>query len=308
MARGAGRGVLRPAMASMTTMSEIPQIRKYELGSRIGRGAGATISLAYERTTRQQVAIKHVVCRNPDDARFIVQAENEFHVAQRMDHPYLRKCYELIRSRRWLKTRELFLVMEYVDGERLEDRCPERLGEMVSIFTQVATGLHAMHMAGFAHADIKPTNILLEKNGGLKIIDFGQSCPLGHRKTRLQGTPDFMAPEQVARQRIDHRTDVFSLGATMYWAVTGKWFKTLMPAGPAATKKIALEQYRGSLPPRELNPLVPLSLSRLIMECCESNPELRPPDMRKVASRLEVVQHLLDQKSASAVIRPAGKV
>lgn len=69
-----------------------------------------------------------------------------------------------------------------------------------------------------------------------------------------------------------------------------------------------LEQYRGSAPPRELNPLVPLSLSRLIMECCESNPELRPQDMRKVASRLEVVQHLLDHKAAAMVIRPAGKV
>jgi serine/threonine protein kinase len=288
-------------------MSEIPQIRKYELGSRIGRGAGAIISLAYERQTRQPVAIKHVLCREPSDERFIVQAENEFRVAQSIDHPYLRKCYELIRSRRWLKTRELFLVMEYVEGERLEDRCPERLDDVVGIFIRVATGLHAMHLAGYAHADIKPNNILLDKAGGLKIIDFGQSCPLGHRKTRLQGTPDFMAPEQVARRRIDHRTDVFNLGATMYWVVTGKWFKTLMPAGPAATKKIALERHRGSAPPRELNPRVPLSLSRLIMECCESNPELRPQDMRKVASRLEVVQHLLDHKSAATTIRPAGK-
>jgi eukaryotic-like serine/threonine-protein kinase len=293
--------------AFMTAMSEIPQISSYELGSRIGRGAGATISLAYERTTRQPVAIKHVVCHKADDERFLIQAENEYNVARRMDHPFLRKCYHLIRNRRWLKTRELFLIMEYVDGERLEDRCPERLDEIVNVFIRVAGGLHAMHLAGFAHADIKPNNILLEKGGGPKIIDFGQSCPLGHRKTRLQGTPDFMAPEQVARQRIDHRTDVFNLGATMYWVVTGKWFKTLMPAGPAATKKIALEQYRGSAPPRELNPLVPLSLSRLIMECCESNPELRPQDMRKVASRLEVVQHLLDRSSAAAVIRPAGK-
>ena len=90
--------------AFMTAMSETPQISSYELGSRIGRGAGATISLAYERTTRQPVAIKHVVRHTPDDERFIIQAENEYNVARRMDHPFLRKCYDLIRVRRWLKT------------------------------------------------------------------------------------------------------------------------------------------------------------------------------------------------------------
>jgi serine/threonine-protein kinase len=185
---------------------------------------------------------------------------------------------------------------------RLEDHCPEHLGEVVPIFIKVAEGLHTMHLTGYVHADIKPNNILLCKDGGLKIIDFGQSCPLGHRKTRLQGTPDFMAPEQVERQRLDHRTDVFNLGATMYWVVTGKWFKTLMPTAPAAAKKIEIESTRGSAPPHELNEHIPLSLSKLIMECCETHPEARPLDMRKVISRLEVVEHLLDRRDAAAVI------
>jgi len=139
----------------------------------------------------------------------------------------------------------------------------------------------------------------------VKIIDFGQSCPLGHRKTRLQGTPDFMAPEQVERRRIDHRTDVFNLGATMYWVVTGKWFKTSMSMAPAATKKIEIESRRGSQPPHVLNEQIPLSLSKLIMECCEPAPERRPADMRKVISRLEVVLHLLDRREGAVVIRRA---
>ncbi len=290
----------------MISVNGFPTLPDYDLAAKIGRGAGATISLAYERITRRPVAIKHVVRRTPDDDRFIIQAQTEYDVATRVDHPVLRKCYDLVRVRRWMKTRELFLVMEYVDGERLEDRCPERLEEMVRIFQQVAEGLHAMHLAGYAHADIKPNNILLGKAGELKIIDFGQSCPLGHRKTRLQGTPDFMAPEQVERQAIDHRTDIFNLGATMYWVVTGKWFKTLMPNAPAAAKKIEIDARRGSEPPVELNPLIPLSLSKLIMECCERSPDLRPPDMRKVASRLEVVQHLLSRREAEVIIRPAS--
>ena len=288
-------------------MDGIPQLPNYDLVGRIGRGAGATINLAHERSTRQPVAIKHIIRKSPDDDRFIVQAETEYHVAEHVDHPYLRKCYDLVRVRKWMKTRELFLVMEYVDGVRLEDQRPERLDEMVAVFIKIAEGLHAMHLAGYAHADIKPNNILLCKPGGLKIIDFGQSCPLGHRKTRLQGTPDFMAPEQVERRKIDHRTDVFNLGATMYWVVTGKWFKTSISTAPAAAKKIEIESRRGSEPPHELDERIPLSLSKLIMECCERSPEFRPQDMRKVMSRLEVVQHLLDRRDASAVIRPASE-
>jgi serine/threonine protein kinase len=287
-------------------MGAVALLPGYDFGSQIGRGAGASISLAYERVSRRPVAIKHVVPHSPSDQRFVTQVETEYRVGTHFDHPYLRKYYDLVRIRRWMKTRELFLIMEYVDGERLEDQCPDRLDEIVTIFVKVAEGLHAMHLAGFAHADIKPNNILLCKDGGLKIIDFGQSCPLGHRKTRLQGTPDFMAPEQVERRPIDHRTDIFNLGASLYWVVTGKWFKTMISTAPAASKKIEIESRRGSEPPHELNPLIPLSLSKLIMECCEANPELRPQDMRKVASRLEVVLHLLDQRSEAAPLRRAA--
>ena len=287
-------------------MGVIPQLPAYELVSQIGRGAGATISLAYERTTRRPVAIKQIVARTAADDRFVAQAETEYHVATHLDHPCLRKCFELVRVRRWLKTRELFLVMEYVDGVRLADHCPQRLDEIVPIFVKVAEGLHAMHLAGYVHADIKPNNILLTRDGTLKIIDFGQSCPLGHRKTRLQGTPDFMAPEQIERSALDHRTDIFNLGASLYWVVTGKWFRTMISTAPTASKKIEIESRRGSDPPHELNPLIPLSLSKLIMECCETRPEARPQDMRKVASRLEVVMHLLDQRGLTAVVRPSG--
>jgi serine/threonine-protein kinase len=186
----------------------------------------------------------------------------------------------------------LFLIMEYVDGERLEDHRPEDLRRVVEIFRLIAEGLHALHLTGFAHADIKPNNILLTRDG-LKIIDFGQSCPLGHTKQRVQGTPDYIAPEQDHRTAIDQRTDVFNLGASMYWVVTGKWFKTLMQVAPTAAKKVTIDSERGSEPAHELNPEVPLPLSKLIQECCATAMQQRPRDMRDVLSRLEVVDHML---------------
>lgn len=280
------------------------QLPGYEIVSRIGKGAGAVIYEARQRSSRQQVAIKHVVRQGPQDDRFVEQAETEYKVAHELDHPYLRKCHDIIRVRRWLKTRELFLIMELVHGERLDnqyqDKRPERVEPVVEIFMHVAEGLRAMHAHRYIHADIKPNNILLTPGGGLKIIDFGQSCPVGHTKTRIQGTPDYIAPEQVALAPLDQRTDIFNLGATMYWVLTGKAFSTVLPAAPAGAKKIELDARRGNEPPHETNERVPLPFSRLIMECCASDRERRPSDMSKVISRLETILLLMAKKQGTA--------
>jgi len=241
------------------------------------------------------VAIKHVVRRCPADDRYIAQAENEYAVTRGLQHPYLREYYDIVRVRKWFKTRELVLVMEYVDGERLLDECPQDLPTVLDVFAKVAEGLHALHQHGYAHADIKPNNVLLTRDGGLKIIDFGQSCPLGYVKKRVQGTPDYMAPEQVNRQAIDQRTDVYNLGATMYWVATGKWYKTLITVASSTATRITLESQRGNAPPHELNPRIPLPLSRLILECCDPVRERRPRDMQEVISRLQVMRHLVQR-------------
>ncbi len=283
----------------------LPILAGYDLIERIGRGAGAVISLARETAGGRLVAIKHVVRETAEDERFIAQAENEFEVARQLENPYLRRCFDLLRVRKWLKTREVFLIMEHVDGERLEDQPPTSLARIVEIFRATAEGLHAMHVAGFVHADIKPNNILLTRDGGLKIIDFGQSCPLGHVKQRIQGTPDYMAPEQVLRKSIDQRTDVFNLGATMYRVVTGKIYKTIMPTAPSGARKIELELQRGNQPPHEINPQIPVPLSKLISACCATAKEHRPADMREVLSRLDLIDHVLTRHRTPRRGRPA---
>lgn len=276
----------------------------FEIVSRLGRGAHATISLGIERSSNQKFAIKHIVRRNAEDDRFIEQAEAEFDIARRFEHPTLRRCHDIVRVRKWLRVQELFLIMEYVDGETLERRCPSRISAILSIFRRVAEGLHALHMLGYAHADLKPNNILLTADGGIKIIDFGQSCRLGHRKERVQGTPDYIAPEQVRREPIDQRTDVFNLGATMYWILTGKAFKTMLPIAKAGDRVIEIESRRGNEPPHEVDPRVPLPVSRLVMECCDNNRDERPRDMRVIASRIETIQQLLAKRGKDSTEVP----
>lgn len=280
------------------------QLPGYEIITRIGKGAGAVIYQARGRAGRGLVAVKHVVRHGPDDDRFIAQAELEHEVASRFESQYLRRSLELVRIRRWLKTAELFLILEYFEGETLENRLASNrqrltIPDLVDVFLKIAEGLQALHRLGFAHADIKPNNLLLNESGQIKIIDFGQSCALGHRKERVQGTPDYMAPEQVLRQPIDQRTDVFNLGATMYWVLTGKWFRTLMSSAPAATKKIELESRVGNQPPHALNSEIPLPLSQLVCDCCETEPSARPREMSLVISRLDMVKMLRKKRPAT---------
>jgi serine/threonine-protein kinase len=86
--------------------------------------------------------------------------------------------------------------------------------KVIDTFIAAAQGLRAMHQMGYAHCDIKPNNILRSESGQVKVIDYGQSCRIGTIKERIQGTPDYIAPEQVARRPISVQTDVFNLGAT----------------------------------------------------------------------------------------------
>jgi len=237
------------------------------------------------------VAIKHVVRESAEDERFLVQAENEYNICSRLEHSNLRRCYSIHKIRKMLQLRELVVVMEWVDGLNIEKARPNRLNTFIALFQKVAMGLDAMHQAGYVHTDIKPTNVMLTHGGMVKIIDFGQSCPLHHRKERIQGTPDYIAPEQVRRMALDQRTDVFNLGATMYWVLTSEKYPTAI-RGTDSRGGISLISADKPVAPIELNEKIPLSLSKLVMECCRDNPAERPTDMKQVIARLAVVKKL----------------
>ncbi len=284
-----------------------PNLPGYTILKHLGTGAHASINLAGRESDGEKFAIKRIVRRGPEDDKFIAQAETEYEIASKLDHPHLRAYYDITRVRKWFRTRELYLVMEYAAGDTLERHPPDRLGNIPAVFVAVAEGLHAMHLYGYVHADVKPNNIILHARGSLKIIDFGQSCRLGHTKQRVQGTPDYMAPEQVKRQPLDQRTDVFGLGASMYWVLTRRPFSTAMPTQVDKNKLIDLKSSRKNAAPHELNPKIPPALSNLIMRCCDSDPRGRPNDMREVISSLEMVQHLLKKQRAAAKEPPDGE-
>jgi serine/threonine-protein kinase len=263
----------------------------YRITRQIGTGAGSKIYTAVERASGIMRAVKHVVRESPEDERFLKQTEIEYEISSKIEHPNLRRIYSIHRVRKLLQVREVLVVMEYVDGLSLEDARPNRLKTFLVLFQKVALGLDAMHTAGFVHTDIKPTNIMIAKGGIVKIIDLGQACPLYHRKERIQGTPDYIAPEQVRRLALDQRTDVFNLGATMYWMLTSENYPTEIRGDETPRRRKGARSNK-PLAPNEHNDKIPVSLSNLVMECCRNNPAERPESMQQIISRLDVVQKL----------------
>lgn len=259
----------------------------FRIVRRIGTGARTTIYLATDEATGQTVALKRAVLEREGDARIFEQIRVEYKVARRIDHPYVRKCHRLIRQRKLLKTKELLLSMEIFYGKSLEESPGLSLGDILLVFRMIATGLNAMHECGFVHCDVKPNNILISSKGDLKIIDFGQSCRIGAIKARIQGTPDYIAPEQVQRKHLSHRTDIFNFGATMYWALTGKNIPTLIPKKVGVG--LAMPLAKSFKTPHEIYRKIPQPVSQLVMDCVQQKPADRPANMSEIIARLDMM-------------------
>jgi serine/threonine protein kinase len=266
---------------------DILNVGGYTIIKRIGTGARSTIYLAADEFDGTEVALKRVIYEKPEDTRIFEQVETEYKVAKQIDHPYVRKCYELKKIRSMFKVKEMLLTMEYFDGKNLEDCSTLSLGDVLLVFRMVASGLNAMHQHGIVHCDIKPNNIIINKSGSIKIIDLGQSCKIGTIKSRIQGTPDYIAPEQVKRKPLGPKTDIFNLGATMYWALTGKHAPTLIPK----KNKLGLPITEPRRAPHELKSQLPTGISKLVMDCIEDDPANRPRNMVTVISRLDSMVH-----------------
>jgi len=282
------------------TQNSIPRSRfGYDVVDFLGQGAGSEIYVVSDPRTRQIYALKHVLRKTEKHARFIEQLENEFEVSKGFAHPSLRKSIEMKETKTWLgKVTEAALVMELFDGLTMDVKAPETLMAAVEVFIQAAQGLEALHGAGYVHCDLKPNNILIGPDGGVnggavKVIDFGQACKAGTVKERIQGTPDYIAPEQVKREAVTFRTDVFNFGATMYWAVTGKKIPTLFTLKKDENSFLVHDKIAT---PRDLNGEVPETLSNLIMECVRTNPLKRPESMGEVTRRLEIIHHSLSRR------------
>ncbi|MEA2734010.1 MAG: eukaryotic-like serine/threonine-protein kinase [Humisphaera sp.] len=273
----------------------------YNVIDLIGEGAGSLIYAVNDAASGQIYALKHVIRKDDKDIRFVEQLEAEHEVGQLIRHPGVRRTIDLkVNKSLLMKVTEAALIMELFDGRPLEFVKAPSMLTLVDIFINTARALDALHALGYVHCDLKPNNILVNDKFHVKVIDLGQAAKQGTKKTRIQGTPDYIAPEQVNCAPVTYRTDVFNLGATMYWSLTNTKLPTLYTVSKKENSFLLDAKIDT---PASLNKSVPEPLSNLIMECVKTSPVKRPKNMNEVATRLETIRHVVAK--AEAVAPPA---
>jgi len=177
--------------------------------------------------------------------------------------------------------RTLFLLMDYVEAENLKElyarHDPVLTENVAQILIDMAAGLGEVHESGFMHLDFKPENVLITRNGNVRLIDFDMAQPLPEKPKKMSdnpGTPTYMAPEQLQRKPIDGRVDIFAYGVAAYELMTNQ--KPFPGETPAEILASQLDP-AAPVPPREHNPDMPPALEKIILKCLERDPDRRYP-------------------------------
>ncbi|AMV37609.1 serine/threonine protein kinase [Planctomyces sp. SH-PL62] len=266
-------------MASATITPKLSGM-KYRVVNTLGAGAGSTILQIADKNGGKRYALKVVRKQEPEDEIYIDQAKTEYEAAQKLNHPAIAKVYDLKLKKSWFKVVGVELLLEYVDGKTLDEIEAPELSQLILMFSQVASALAHMHRRGVYHGDLKPSNIMLTKAGQVKLIDFGTAWVRGQEKNRVQGTPQYIAPEQASERIVNERTDVYNLGATMYRMFTGRYAQPDIPK-PGAERKLPAVN--------KINPRILSKLNNLILACLDLNPAKRPAGMFEIRETISAV-------------------
>lgn len=279
----------------MANVASSPKLSgmKWRVVNTLGTGAGSTIlQISDKGAGGKRYALKIVKKDDEQEDPFVYmdQARTEYEAAQKLNHPVIAKVYDMRTKRSWFKPSGIELLLEFVEGKTLDEIEAPEMGQLVLVFCQVASALTHMHRRGVFHGDLKPSNIMLSKNGQVKLIDFGTAWIKSRDKNRAGGTPQYVAPEQVAEKTVNAKTDIYNFGATMYRMFTGRFANQGLPKpGEGGGRKL--------VPPMKVNPKLPQALNDVILSCLEYGPDRRPVGMFEIQQQLAGVAHGLGLES-----------
>lgn len=269
----------------------IKRIGKYTILSQLGAGAHSTILRISRAEDGRQYALKVVPIGGAEDKKFLDQAEHEYRIAQMLDHANLIKVYHLESQTDWLfRPKRVLLLIELVNnGQTLDHIKTLSVEKLVPIFVQVASALVHMHRRGVLHADMKPNNVVVnQRTNQAKVIDFGLAWVKGEPKGRVQGTPEYIAPETVASGVVSEKTDIFNFGATMYRMLTWQFPPSLIPQ--PGSVRMSAKVYSNMLKPiSECNAAAPETLCELVRRCLAFSADQRPERMSEVQGTLDKI-------------------
>ena len=256
---------------------------RYEILEQIGSGGMSEVYRAKCHKLNRLVAIKVLKEEFSSDAGFVKKFKMEAQAAAGLSHPNIVSVYDVVDE-----GSIHYIVMELIEGITLKSYITKkgRLGskEAIGIALQVAQGIAAAHDQHIVHRDIKPQNMIISRDGKVKVADFGIARAVTTQTigATAVGSVHYISPEQARGGFSDSRTDIYSLGITMYEMVTGT-----VPFDGDNTVSIALAHLEQPItPPSRLNPEVPVSLERIIMKCTQKKPEKRYADVYELISDL----------------------
>lgn len=274
------------------------KIGKFHVLQTLGSGAHSSILHIRRDEDSKEYALKIVPIESKDDLKYLEQAKHEFRVGQMLNHPNLVKVYCLETEGGWFSgPKKAKLLIEFVPGKTMDLLPLQKMPKLLRVFERIADGLTHMHKKGVLHADLKPNNLILGRGMNVKVLDFGLAWIKGEPKDRVQGTPEYMAPETASHKLVNERTDIYNLGATMYRLVTLQLPPCVVPTpgGLPMTEKLFRDQLK---PVRDCNPMVPQGLAELIEQCLQYKANRRP-------ERMSEIQGVLDQLADEAGTDPA---
>ncbi|UCE41783.1 MAG: protein kinase [Candidatus Aminicenantes bacterium] len=262
---------------------------RYEIIEALGRGGMGQVYRVYDKKIEGEVALKIIKPEISSNKKTIERFRNELKLAREISHRNICRMYDLNEE-----NGTSFITMEYVPGENLKSfiRRSELLsiGKTIAIAKQICEGLAEAHKQKVIHRDLKSSNIMIDKEGNVRIMDFGIARSLGSKEITDSGmrigTPEYMSPEQADAKETDHRSDIYSFGIILYEMLTGR-----LPF-EGDTSSIIVARHKRETPenPKSLNSQIPDALNRLVLKCLEKTAEQRYQNAEIILHELEDIE------------------
>lgn len=262
---------------------------RYQVIEELGRGGMGRVYRALDKKINEEVALKLIRSEIAAEPKTLARFRNELKTARRISHRNIGRMYELMEEKG-----THFITMEYVPGEDLRSAIRRfgqlPVGKSLSIAIQVCEGLAEAHRLGVVHRDLKPGNIMIDREGNARILDFGIARSLQEKGITgagmMVGTPEYMSPEQAEAGEVDHRSDIYSLGVLLYEMVTGR-----VPFEGETPLSVAMKHKSQSPPhPRAFNPQIPENLSSIILRCLEKDRSRRYQTAEELLADLRAIE------------------
>ncbi|MGE5841906.1 MAG: CHASE2 domain-containing serine/threonine-protein kinase [Deltaproteobacteria bacterium] len=297
-------GVREPSFLEGPPSEERTNIGRYKILQVLGRGSMGLVYKALDPKINRLLAIKTIRFSDDFDEDVIQEIKERFfreaEIAGRLSHPSIVTIHDMGEDQDLT-----FMAMEYLAGENLEKFISKKsllpLRKVLDVVASVADALEFAHRADVIHRDVKPANIMLLKAGGVKVTDFGIAKAISSSRTRtgvILGTPNYMSPEQIMGQKIDPRSDVFSLGVVLYQLLAGE-----LPFQGDNLSSLLYQITQVKHPSlRSLNPRTPVACEQIIDKALAKNLDERFQTAEQMARLLRLLALKVDQKQKKRAV------